>query len=171
MGKLLEIRQRIAESLQRCEFYAQRDPDPKRRKPALGRAQRAAQERLATLKPSGNERAEQQAQRIGHTQSFARSVPSEEADVIPGSPTIRVVGEIRGSTIAIERAGKTSRARTWATVIEDESTGTQRFLAGRQPRNLGLDQLRRVDQRRLPNARAALASHASRLRRSGLPER
>lgn len=169
MGDGVEVRKRIAVSLKRCEFYAQRDPDPKRKRRGLKRAQQAAQERLATLGPSGNERAEQRAQQIRHTQRFVKSVPSEEADAIPGSPTVKVVGEIRGSRIPFVRAGRTRMIRPKATVIEDERTGTQRFVAGDQPRILGLDQLKRVDQTRFPNARAALASHASQLRRRNGP--
>lgn len=171
MGNGVEVRKNIAVSLKRCEFYAQRDPDPKRKRRGLKRAQQAAQERLATLEPSGNERAEQRAQQIKHTQSFAKSVRPEEADAISGSPTIRIVGEIRGSRIPFVRAGRTRMIRPKATVIEDERIGTQRFLAGNQPRILSLDQLKRVDQTRFPDARAALASHASQLKRGGFPGR
>lgn len=171
MGNGVEVRKNIAVSLKRCEFYAQRDPDPKRKRRGLTRAQQAAQKILVTLKPSGNERAEQWAQQIRHTQRFVKSVPSEEADAISGSPTIRIVGEIRGSRIPVRRAGRTKIVRTWATVIEDEKTGTQRFLAGNQPRILSLDQLKRVDQTRFPDARAALASHASQLKRGAPPRK
>lgn len=167
-----EVRQRIAESLQRCGDYAQRDPDLKGRGQRLKRAQLAAQNRLAALAPSGNEQAEERARLIGHTQRFAKPVSVEEADAIPGSPTVRIVGKIRGSSIPVKFAGITRMVRPSATVIEDGRTGTQLFLAGRQPQNLSLDQLKRVDQGRFPNARAALASHASQLRRrSGLPGR
>jgi hypothetical protein len=169
MGNGVEVRRRITESLERCKFYAERNPDRKSRGQGLKRAQQAARARLATLQPSGNERAEQKAQQIRHTQSFAKSVPLEEADAIPDSPRVKVVGEVRGSRIRVVRGERTRMIRPKATVIEDERTGTQRFLAGDQPRNLSLDQLKRVDQRHFPSARAALASHASQLRNRSDP--
>lgn len=169
MGNGVEVRKRIAKSLQRCEDYARRDPDPERKGRGLTRAQQAAQKILVTLKPSGNERAEQQARAIRHTQRLAKPVSLEEADAISDSPTIRVVCEVSGSKISVGRAGTHRRVKTWATVIEDERTRTQRFLAGRQLQTLSLNQLKRVDQRLLPAARAALASHASQLKRKTSP--